>query len=121
MDGAPAYSKDGAGTSFAAPKVAHIAAHLQNLFPAASPLLYRRLIVQSARWPGWAANVEDKDQVLRLIGYGLPSLERATENSESRVTLITPTLTFFQANNSISTPSGFQKNSEALRWRPEFG
>jgi len=38
-----------------APKVAHIAAHLQNLFPAASPLLYRALIVQSARWPGWAA------------------------------------------------------------------
>ncbi|MBI4327414.1 MAG: S8 family peptidase [Chloroflexi bacterium] len=90
MHGAPAYSKDGAGTSFAAPKVAHIAAHLQNLFPAASPLLYRALIVQSARWPGWAQNAADKDKVLRLIGYGLPSLERASRNSETRVTLITP-------------------------------
>ena len=90
MHGAPAYSKDGAGTSFAAPKVAHIAAHLQNLFPAASPLLYRALIVQSARWPGWAENEADKDKVLKLIGYGLPSLERATSNSETRVTLITP-------------------------------
>jgi hypothetical protein len=90
MHGQPAYSKDGAGTSFAAPKVAHIAAHLQNLFPAASPLLYRALIVQSARWPGWSENEADKDKVLRLIGYGLPSLERATTNSESRVTLITP-------------------------------
>jgi subtilisin family serine protease len=50
MHNAPAYSKDGAGTSFAAPKVAHIAAHIQNHFPAASPLLYRALIVQSARW-----------------------------------------------------------------------
>lgn len=88
--GAPAYSKDGAGTSFAAPKVAHIAAHLQNLFPAASPLLYRALIVQSARWPGWAENEADKDKVLKLIGYGLPSLERATSNSEMRVTLIMP-------------------------------
>lgn len=88
--GAPAYSKDGAGTSFAAPKVAHIAAHLQRLFPAASPLLYRALIVQSARWPGWAENEADKDKVLRLIGYGLPSLERATTNSATRVTLITP-------------------------------
>ena len=87
---APAYSKDGAGTSFAAPKVAHIAAHLQNLFPAASPLLYRALIVQSARWPGWAENEANKDKVLKLIGYGLPSLEKATSNSEGRVTLITP-------------------------------
>lgn len=90
MHGQPAYSKDGAGTSFAAPKVAHIAAHLQNIFPAASPLLYRALVVQSARWPGWSENEADKDKVLRLIGYGLPSLEQATSNSESRVTLITP-------------------------------
>jgi hypothetical protein len=90
MHGQPAYSKDGAGTSFAAPKVAHIAAHLQNLFPAASPLLYRALIVQSARWPSWAENEADKDKVLKLIGYGLPSLDRATTNSEMRVTLITP-------------------------------
>lgn len=90
MHGQPAYSKDGAGTSFAAPKVTHIVAHLQNLFPAASPLLYRALIVQSARWPGWSENEPDKDKVLRLIGYGLPSLERATTNSDNRVTLITP-------------------------------
>lgn len=90
MHSAPAYSKDGAGTSFAAPKVAHIAAHIQNLFPAASPLLYRALIVQSARWPGWAENEANKDKVLKLIGYGLPSLERATSNAEGRVTLITP-------------------------------
>jgi hypothetical protein len=90
MHGQPAYSKDGAGTSFAAPKVAHIAAHLQNLFPAASPLLYRALIVQSARWPDWTENEPEKDSVLKLIGYGLPSLERATTNSNRRVTLITP-------------------------------
>jgi len=90
LHSAPAYSKDGAGTSFAAPKVAHIAAHIQNLFPAASPLLYRALIVQSARWPGWAEAEANKDKVLKLIGYGLPSLERATSNSEGRVTLITP-------------------------------
>jgi hypothetical protein len=90
LHGQPAYSKDGVGTSFAAPKVAHVAAHLQNLFPAASPLLYRTLIVQSARWPGWAENEGSKDDVLKLIGYGLPSLNRATTNSERRVTLITP-------------------------------
>ena len=90
MHGQPAFAKDGVGTSFAAPKITHIAAHLQNLFPASSPLLYRALVVQSARWPGWAEVEDDKDKVLRLIGYGLPSLERATINSETRVTLITP-------------------------------
>lgn len=89
MHGAPAHSKDGVGTSYAAPKVAHIAAHLQALFPTISPLLYRALIVQSARWPAWAEQAEDKDRVLRLIGYGVPSLERASQNSASRVTLIT--------------------------------
>ncbi len=89
MHGQPAYSKDGAGTSFAAPKVTHIAAHLQNIFPDASPLLYRALIVQSARWPAWTELEANKDKVLKLIGYGLPSLERATTNSERRVTLIT--------------------------------
>ena len=90
LHAAPAYSKDGAGTSFAAPKVAHIAAHLQSIFPSASPLLYRALIVESARWPSWAENAADKDKALRLIGYGLPTLERASRNSETRVTLITP-------------------------------
>lgn len=87
--GAPAISSDDVGTSFAAPKVAHIAAHIQQLFPHASPQLYRALIVQSARWPEWTENDADADEVLRLIGYGIPSLERATTNAAHRITLIT--------------------------------
>jgi hypothetical protein len=90
LHGQPAYSRDGVGTSFAAPKVAHIAAHLQSLFPAASPLLYRALIAQSALWPSWTDQEVSKDSVLRWIGYGLPSLERAISNTPTRVTLITP-------------------------------
>lgn len=90
LHGQPAFSRDGAGTSFATPKVTHIAAHLQALFPEASPLLYRALIAQSARWPAWAEIEPNKDAVLRWIGYGLPSLERATSNTSTRVTLITP-------------------------------
>jgi len=90
LHGQPAFSRDGAGTSFAAPKIAHIAAHLQTIFPDASPLLYRALIAQSARWPEWAVSEASKDAVLRWIGYGLPSLERAISNTSTRVTLITP-------------------------------
>ncbi len=88
--GAPAFAKDGVGTSFAAPKVAHIAARIQSVFPDASPQLYRTLIVRSARWPAWAESHEKPDEVLRHIGFGKPDVVRATENSAHRITLITP-------------------------------
>ena len=90
LHGSPAYFKDGAGTSFSTPKVSHLAARLQTQFPTSSPLLYRALIVQSARWPAWAESNGQTDKNLRTLGYGLPSVERATQNSETRVTLITP-------------------------------
>ena len=53
----PAYDRDAIGTSFAAPKIARIIARLQALLPAEPALLYRALVVQSARWPGWAENL----------------------------------------------------------------
>lgn len=89
LHGEAAHGRDGAGTSYAAPKVAHIAARLQTLFPEVSPLLYRALIVQSARWPQTVPSRADKDHVLRTIGYGLPEVDRATLNTPTRVTLIT--------------------------------
>lgn len=47
-------SADSVGTSFSTPKVTHIATALESAFPGASCLLYRGLIVQSARLPEWA-------------------------------------------------------------------
>ncbi len=90
LHGQPAVSRDDIGTSFAAPKVAHLAAHLQTMFPDSSPLLYRGLIVQSARWPNWADNETNKDKVLKQVGFGVPSLQRATDNDIYRATLVTP-------------------------------
>ncbi|MFO0795687.1 MAG: S8 family peptidase [Candidatus Brocadiaceae bacterium] len=79
--------RDSVGTSYAAPKVAHIAASLQRLYPEESANLYRALIVQSARLPGSVfSNPEIKH--VRHYGYGIPDLQRATENSEKRITLI---------------------------------
>jgi hypothetical protein len=93
-DGGPAVAKDDVGTSYAAPKVAHLAAVLQRLFPDAPTLLYRGLIVHGARWPNWMnGNGWSADRILKLIGFGLPSIERATENTEYRVTLVTPAST----------------------------
>jgi hypothetical protein len=86
----PAVGCDKVGTSFAAPKVSHIAARLAAELPNESCLLYRALIVQSARWPEWAM-VKDvnKLHVIRQIGYGLPNVDRALGNSPNRVTLMT--------------------------------
>jgi hypothetical protein len=108
----PAYDRDETGTSFAAPKVARIAARLQQLFPEEPALLYRALIVQSAQWPTWAEAILDRlrtqtrpaggrekaeredllgraAEVIRCIGYGIPDETRATANTEHRTTLIT--------------------------------
>lgn len=90
----PAFSRDEVGTSFAAPKVAHIAAEIEKILPDAPALLYRALIAQSARWPDYSRGL-DKTRclaLLRRIGYGIPNLARATHNDDYRVTLVTPTL-----------------------------
>ncbi len=87
LHGGPSVASDGLGTSFAAPKVAHILAVIQNTFPDASTLLYRALLIQSARWPEWAATWEPHT-VIRHIGYGLPDQLRATENDSFRATFI---------------------------------
>lgn len=88
--GGPAVGCDKVGTSFAAPKVSHIAARLAAELPNESCLLYRALIVQSARWPEWTMTDEvNKLQVIRQIGYGLPNVDRALGNSPNRVTFMT--------------------------------
>jgi hypothetical protein len=70
-------------------------------------LLYRALIAQSARWPEWAENMltelrqpnlnpqrretllGDVSRVISVIGYGVPSEQRATVNTDFRTTFIT--------------------------------
>lgn len=104
----PPFDRDETGTSFAAPKVARIAAQLQRVLPEEPTLLYRALIVQSARWPEWAEaylnalrNHTYNDQIqreqllseaarsIRCIGYGVPDEVRATANTSHRTTFIT--------------------------------
>ncbi len=89
--GGPAFDRDDVGTSYAAPKVTRIAARLQALLPDEPCLLYRGLIVQSARWPNWASalNPEQQAALLRRIGYGIPDMDRATTNTDHRTTFIT--------------------------------
>lgn len=85
LHGGPAFDRDDVGTSYAAPKVTRIAARLQSVLPEESCLLYRALIVQSARWPEWAKGLskEESSLLMARIGYGLPEIERATTKSLS--------------------------------------
>ena len=48
-------------------------------FPEESCLLYKALIVQSARLPSWTNNESDLSSVIRMMGYVLPNVERALE------------------------------------------
>jgi hypothetical protein len=88
MHGGPLIAKDEAGTSFAAPKVSSIAVAVQKLFPTESSLLYKALIINSAEWPQGQLFDQNKFNILRQIGYGIPDAEKATSNTPHRVTLV---------------------------------
>jgi hypothetical protein len=79
---------DSVGTSFAAPRVTRIAANLQKLYPGEPANLYRALIAQSARLPEKIFAKPSMDHI-RHYGYGIPDLQRAVEDSQKRITLIT--------------------------------
>lgn len=82
------------GTSFAAPRVANMAAQLFTQFPNATSNLIRALIVNSAQLP-----VEIPDSLqgkksaqankrLKIYGYGQPDLRRARYSAENYVVLL---------------------------------
>ncbi|WP_431126203.1 S8 family peptidase [Flagellimonas flava] len=87
MHGGPATAIDGIGSSFSAPRVASILSTLESLLPKESALLYKALVIQSARWPEDIFKKQATLNYLRLYGYGMPNLERATSNNDHRVTL----------------------------------
>ncbi len=85
LHGGNAFGKDSVGTSFSAPKVAHIAAKLKHLYPDEGANLIRAFIVQGARLPGNYFYTPTLPSI-RHFGYGLPSLDRVTRNTEHRIT-----------------------------------
>lgn len=78
------------GTSFAAPLVAFKAAFLMEKFPSRSSNFIRMLLAQSADHPiaslkRW--NENKLGDIHKLIGYGLPDLEKALFSDDDRVVL----------------------------------
>lgn len=82
-----------AGTSFAAPKVANLAARLFREFQGASSNLIRCLVASSAQVPSsrpepFAELDEHDPDVLRTYGYGRPDFDRARWSAENDVLLL---------------------------------
>lgn len=77
------------GTSYSAARVSHTATKILSVYPAASPNLLRALLVAHAEVPEPTATrlQNDKDRMLRVVGYGRPRQEAALYSSERRVTL----------------------------------
>ena len=88
LDGGNSIGRDSVGTSFAAPKVSHIAAQLLKLYPDENINLIRALIVQGARLPE-PFFLKPTTQAIQFYGYGIPSLARVTDNSDFRATFYT--------------------------------
>jgi subtilisin family serine protease len=84
------------GTSFAAPRVANIAAQLFTQFPNATSNLIRALIISSATLPRELPSVlkckkADTKQLtkqLQIYGYGQPNLGQAQYSAENHVVLL---------------------------------
>lgn len=93
------------GTSFATPKVGHIIAQLAKKFPNDSTLLYKALVIQSARLPEHVFHQPNTD-ALRTLGYGIPDVHRALENTPYRITFVAEGVVAAQQANlySVSIP-----------------
>jgi Subtilase family len=78
------------GTSFAAPRVANLAAKLFTQFPDASSNLIRALIADSAKTPDKITSVfeEDKKKQLKVYGYGQPDFQRSAYSTQNQVVLL---------------------------------
>jgi hypothetical protein len=85
LNGGLAIGKDSSGTSFSTPKVTHIVAMLKNLYPNEGVNILRAFVAQGARLPGHHFFNPSIDSI-RHFGYGLPSLERVTRNTDYRIT-----------------------------------
>ncbi|MEO6721535.1 MAG: S8 family peptidase [Ferruginibacter sp.] len=98
------------GTSFATPKVGHIIAQLANKFPTDSTLLYKALVIQSARLPEHVF-FNPSSETLRLLGYGIPDANRALANTPYRITFVAEgTVAAQQANlYSVNIPQALAR------------
>lgn len=98
------------GTSFAAPKVSHLAAKVIGRYPDASLNLVRALLVGSAKVPKAALDLSlEPDELRRLVGYGRTTEVDACQSTQGRVTLMSEAELEENATHffEIPLPEGF--------------
>jgi subtilisin family serine protease len=105
------------GTSYASPRIAHIAAKLYRAFPDASANLIRALLVSSASVPAVSADLLsplEANAVLRVCGYGRPSFDRARYSDENRAVLYSESRIGFDNFHvyQIPIPESFSERRE---------
>lgn len=79
-----------AGTSFAAPHVAHAAARLLTEVPNASMNLLRALLIANGRIPAASHDLfhGEEDQLAQVVGYGMVDVSNLYRSTEEQVILI---------------------------------
>lgn len=83
-----------ADTSAAAAQAAHMSAIIKNKYPDLWPETIRGIIVHSAEWTEAmknhypTASKQDRANMLRMCGYGVPNIERALWSASNSLTLI---------------------------------
>ena len=107
-----------AGTSFAVPRVANLAARLYQEFPGTTSNLVRALIAASAQLPeGRPPGLQGDDHapdVRNVYGYGTPDYDRARFSSGNEVLLLAEeeiALDHFQIFELPSLPEDFLKTA----------
>ena len=86
-------------TSAATAQAAHFAAQIQTIYPNYWPETIRGLIIHSANWPDellrqFVQNRNSKREIrnlLRIVGYGVPNIEKALYCAANSLTLISET------------------------------
>lgn len=112
-------------TSSATAQAAWLGANIQHHYPELWPETVRALIIHSAEWTDvmkrkilgtGKANRNDYRKLIRICGYGIPSLDRAVWSAENSVNLIIEDELQPFIKNGSSSPTSNEMHIHELPW-----
>ncbi|MEQ6342837.1 MAG: S8 family peptidase [Gammaproteobacteria bacterium] len=110
-----------AGTSFAAPHVAHAAARLLAEVPNASMNLLRALLIANGRIPTASHDLfgGEEDQLAQVVGYGMVDVSNLFRSTEEQVILIAESALIDKHHHfyEVPVPESFYNSGKKSRRR----
>lgn len=110
-----------AGTSFAAPHVAHAAARLLTEVPNASMNLLRALLIANGRIPAASHDLfrGEEDQLAQVVGYGMVDVSNLYRSTEEQVILIAESAIIDKHHHfyEVPIPESFYNSGKKSRRR----